>query len=156
MPDQRAGDMTNGEAMTEGRKVPERLYGLRDSEQYHDDPASVYESEIEPFVDEHDRRPWEIEEWTVRRPIDLVPRADWMLEWMAEHIADELCDEYGYVDASMKHPEVVAAAEALRESIAAHTTYFQCDQLVAKHTLSWDDQGEPLYDGEPMYRKAPA
>jgi hypothetical protein len=133
-----------------------RLYGVPGAEVLHLDPAAVYESAIDPWVDEHDRRPWEIEEWTVAEKIDRLMRTVDIVERVVEWTVDDTCpDEQACEDIERagRDPEVVAAFESARQVMASKLNYEYADKRVATHTVTWDDQGEPLLDGEPMYVK---
>lgn len=135
---------------------PDRLYGLPHAEEVFDDIATVWENEIEPYADDHDTRAWVIEEWTVRDPIDTVTKAEWILELIAEHIgdtADITEDAYDDLERAVKHEDVVAACESMRQAIAKHIRYHMADKRVATHTLTVVDS-EPLIDGKPLYRKS--
>lgn len=135
--------------------APERLYGVPGTEHMHDDPAGVYESDIEEWASIAE--PQTIEEWTVKPVIDTVTSADCILDDIAERMGDEM-DENGHDELHkvIRHPEVVEAAEALRQAIASKVHYWWVDRLVATHTVTWDEKDQPLLDGEPMYHKAPA
>jgi hypothetical protein len=139
--------------------VPERLYGLRGAETMHSTPAEVYESRIEPYCDEHDMRPWIIEEWTKESTVDVARR--WFLssEAVIEHIIDCFMDEYGAegdvgVEKAESDPEALKLADALITHLADMVRWRRADKKVAEHTVTWDADGEPLLDGEPMYRQA--
>lgn len=136
----------------------QRLYGLRGAEVMYFDPAGVYESEIEPWP--HTREfPITIEEWSVREPISHVPSAFDILTWIIDTVADDgEYSEVGYDqwETKAQEPDVVAAIEAARTVLASKITFRMADKLLVEHLLTWDDEGEPLYDGEPMYVKQEA
>lgn len=134
---------------------PDRLFGVPDTEYLQVDIGAAYESQIDPYVDEHDRRPRVIEEWTVfpprhhlRSPEDLV---DWLIEDASESAG--LDGYYDHAEALTRDPEVLAAADALIASIADRVTYRVAHERVAEHAVTWDADGEPLIDGEPLYVK---
>jgi hypothetical protein len=56
-----------------------------------------------------------------------------------------------------RDPVVLAAAEALRTALVERATpYWIADKRVGEHVVTWDAEGEPLVDGQPMYvRRAP-
>lgn len=134
-------------------RTGERLFGVPGVENLHDDLGAAYESQVEPYVDEHDRRPRVIEEWTVlpagstfRSAADIV---DWLCEDAADDAPDGFYDSIAHLD---RDPDVLAAAEALRAALIKHVgSYRIADKRVAEHTITWDDAGEPLVDGKPMY-----
>jgi hypothetical protein len=128
----------------------QRLYGVPGAEVMHFDPATVYESEIEPTGDEHPERA-EIEEWSVHPPRALLPSAEALMEWISEWTAD-----YGEVSADFdilpETAEVKQAAEFFLDHVASKITWRQADKHVASHWITWDEKGEPLMDGKPLYR----
>ena len=133
----------------------DRLFGVPDAENLHFDLASAYESEIEPWIEDGGRAPGVIEEWTVHPPEYHLPSAERIAEDIIENAADDTTE--GYYDATAhiwKEADVLAAAEALRQVIASHITYRMADKKVAEHQITWDDEGEPLVDGQPMYVKS--
>lgn len=138
---------------------PSRLFGVPHAETLYTSVADAYECQVEPWADDHDRRPRIIEEWTVCEPISHLPSAASIAEQVFENACDDAPD--GYFDAGAhvwREDDVQAAAEALRQAIAGHITYRVADTRVAEHQITWDEQGEPLVDGEPMYvpaRQAP-
>ena len=132
----------------------QRLYGLPGAESMHFDPETVYETSIEPYVDEHDRRPQVIEEWSVLPPISHVPLADSILEYIVEWVAEDgMITEGGYEqwDRLTKDPEIIAAAENLRTVLASKVQFRMADRHLRDHLVSWDEEGEPLLDNQPMY-----
>ena len=161
MTSERAADTPEGSdgrtLNVDGTRDETRLYGVPGAEHLHFDPAACYETDIECWVDEHDRRPRLIEEWSVKDCTDHLPAADdlllWMVEWTGDHgELDE--DGFGAFENASKKDDVVAAAEALRTLLASKVGYRMADQHLRTLTVTWDDQGEPLLDGEPMYVKA--
>lgn len=118
------------------------------------DPASVYESDIEPWLGDHllgENRT--IEEWSVREPASHLPDAASIVLWLVESAAEDEMDEHGgeafYEARNM--PDVLAAAEKLRETLAAHVRYRMADKHLCDHVITFDEDGDPLYDGEPLY-----
>jgi hypothetical protein len=134
-----------------------RLYGFEYDEYLQTDPVTVYENWWDD--NDHDDKPesLEIVEWsTVDLNTQITP-AHLILERLAENIGDE----FGYgeageaADKACQHPEVIEACERLRSTIAAHFTgWFAADKKLRVLTVTWDDNGQPLLDGEPMYVKA--
>lgn len=140
--------------------MTDRLFGVPGAENLHDDIAAAYEVQIEPWVDDHDRRPRVIEEFTVHPPEYHVPPASHIVEWLVERIAEDGEVDEGYYEHLQrtveKHPDVLAATEVLRATLAALVTYRMADKRVAQHAITWDDAGEPLVNGEPMYVRSTA
>jgi hypothetical protein len=135
----------------------ERLYGVPDAESLYDDLGSAYERQIEDYVDDHDRRPRVLVEWTVHPPKHHLPHASTIVEWLAERAAEDGGIDEGYsdhIDAIMRAPEVLVAADALLDAIAARITYRMAHEKVAEHVITWDAEGEPLVDGTPMYARS--
>lgn len=138
-----------------GASEARRLYGVPDAEHLFDDPAGAYELQVEPYADEHDRRPRVIEEWTVHPPHYHLPSTHRVIEWLHEWASDqgELTEDASdHLERSIEHADVHAAAEALLDAVAARMTYWMADRRVAEHTITWDDSGKPLLDGERLYR----
>ena len=139
----------------------DRLYCLPGAETCYDDIATVWELDIEPFVDEHDDRTTRlVEEWTVHPPryhLDITTPPATLLELILERVHDggELTMDGEPGDwFNAKNPGLLAAAEALLDAIASTVTRRQCADLVATHVVDWSDPENPTVDGEPMYRKA--
>lgn len=129
-----------------------RLYGLPHAERMYLGVASLYESEIDPDldVDSEDHAEFTVEEWSVADPLSLITQADWFLE----NLEERLCEEHTHDNDDCHHiftdPDVLAAAERLREIIASKVTWQQADVLVAEHKLTMVG-GDPYFDGEPVY-----
>lgn len=135
-------------------EVVTRLFGLPGSENLETDLGSAYEMQIEPYADEADRGPRTIEEWTVLPAGSTFRSADSIVEWLCEDASDDAPE--GWYD-SVAHldrdPVVLAAAEALRVALIERSApYWIADKRVALHLVTWDDDGEPLVDGERLYR----
>lgn len=128
-----------------------RLYGLPYAETLHDDIGAAYESHTDS-LDEDDRTPFVIEEWTVSPPAAHFPDASDLVLRLIEDAADECGDGY-YEDAEhlTRDPEVLAAAEALLGLLAGQIRYRMADKRVAEHEITWDDEDEPLLDGARLY-----
>ncbi len=132
--------------------APERFYGLPGAEQLRDDPAGVWESDIEPLLDEDNLGPWEIYEHTVQPALNFLPAADDIINYMDEHACDNGVggDECPFEGATVG-PKLLVAAEALRQAMSDACTWHWADKHVATHVLAIVD-GEPHLDGEPLYR----
>lgn len=134
-----------------------RLYAVPYSEHCHDDIAGVYETDIEPYVDEHDRRPRVVAEYTVHPPKYHLPSSEQVVEWLVEWATDrgELTEDAAdHLERNVDHDAVHAAAEALLDAVAARMRYRMANRRVAEHTITWDCDGAPLVDGDPLYRPA--
>lgn len=135
----------------------QRLYCTPGAEECYFDPAGSYESQIEPWLEPGDRERREIEEWSVLDPSEHVPPIDTLLDWLTEWIADNgMIDENGYDQwlEAARTPEVCQAADALLTAIASTIKYRMADKHLRSLWVTWDEAGEPLLDGEPMYVKA--
>lgn len=131
-----------------------RLWGTPGAERMELEAASAYESQIDGFDGSDDPKEWVLEEWSVAPRGSSVPVASSILEWMVESAADELV-EGGWEDLEdiARRPEVIAAAETLRQAMASRVRFWMADDLLATHSVTFDDAGEPLLDGEPMYER---
>lgn len=126
----------------------DRLFGLPHAEVLHFDAATVYESEIDGQMEQD--HPVEIEEWTVHPPRYHLPQVDRLLGWVEECAAED--GEIGeWFDVSFQSDTTMAAAAALLDTIASEITWRMADSKVASHWLTWDEAGEPLLDGKPLY-----
>lgn len=123
----------------------ERLFGLPGAEQLHREPAEVWESDIEPHLDEYDQDAWDIEEWTVSAARTHLPSAERVIDWILSTLD---VYEYGYdaFDNASRESEV----ESMLEAWASRVTYRMADTLVATHHLTLVDE-QPFLDGEPLY-----
>ena len=137
---------------TDAYRTSERIYGIPGSERLYSEVAEAYETQIDGQVDEDDNTPRVIEEWTVAPSISHVRSASSIVEDLIEDAAadapEDMYDSISHLDTD---PDVLAAAEALREAFASRITYSVADKMVAEHVITWDDKNEPLVDGEPMY-----
>jgi hypothetical protein len=136
---------------------PANLFGTPGAEILYDDPASVYEHDIEPWWDPDEDSPRQIEEHTSRFAVDGLPSVDDVASWLAETYAeaDMAPDDDGKTaDRIADHQGVKVAAHALFEAARAVITYRWAENLVATHTITVDADGQPLCDGEPLYTEA--
>lgn len=128
----------------------ERLYGSPGAERLWDDPATVYEEHEDVWIP---GATYSIEEWSVRPQRDFLPSADSVIERLVEGV--EEVDEDGadaWTNASLK-PEVVAAFEAALDLLCSKVSYVMAEKLLTVHDLTFDPEGKPLLDGEPLYVK---
>ncbi len=144
-----------GERPVTANDDTDRLWGLPGAGDWlRANPAEVWKHEIKPFI--HDEDAWAIEEWTVTPNIGFIDTAANILEFVAEMASDDTgCEDcWDAWEAATKHPDVIAATEQLRSVLAAHVAYKVAGQLIATHQITLDADGNPLLDGDPMYRKA--
>jgi hypothetical protein len=143
--------------MSDTEKELPKFYGLPGAERMEDDPAYVYESEIDPMVDDGDEEgmSWEIEEWSAESISSELPRPGWLLETIHERICDDLCWDECPLDWFDNHPDAVAAEKDFLAALAAlidKRGIRQAKKRLRTLIVTWDENGEPLLDGEPMYR----
>lgn len=145
--------------------MTEYLYGFDGDEYLHDDPATVYEN----WADDHDYDPanmlmvdWgrpeslTITEWTSNSGDEFLPSADRVVEWMAETYADE-CSYDEAADQIMKaanEPDVIELLEKVRQAMLSKVRFRFADSIRRQLIVTWDADGQPLLDGEPMYHPA--
>lgn len=137
--------------------APTRLYGTVGAETMHVTPESVYESEIEPWHEDPltPGKRVEIEEWDVHPPRHHMPCAAALLDWISEWTAENgEVDEYFDLDDVVKRDEVRQGAEFLLDCIANKVRYRMARTHLRSLWVTWNDAGEPLLNGEPMYVKA--
>lgn len=136
-----------------------RLYGVPGAEQLHTELAACYESDIDPWHDEPANAPRVIEEWTTAPVSAHMPSGDWLITNFLDWVADEgMLDEGGFehFTAACESADVREAAEHLRTLIGSKVTYRMAEKLVAEHRVTWNEQGDPLVDGKPLYVKRDA
>lgn len=136
----------------------ERLYGVPGAERMDFDLASAYESQIEPWHDEHDNRPLTIEEWSVCDTVSHVPPVDLILDNACEWAGDNgLLDEDGFYafENAARRDDVRAAFQAALDLWASKVKFRMADKCLRTYTVTWDEHGNPLVDGEPLYVAAP-
>lgn len=130
---------------------PERLYGLPGAEYMDTDPASVYESYIEPYDKPEPGARIEIEEWSVHPSRYHLPSAPAVIEWLEEWV-HENGEIVGDFEVSFDTPSLRWAAETLLNGAAREITWRMANEKLASHWVTWDEDGDPLLDGEPMYQ----
>lgn len=137
---------------------PDRLYGLPDDEYLELTPEDVYERDIEPHLPAEPIRPGKavetILEYTVTDNRKLLPSVDGVVTDIIEVAADGPVTEEWYeaaVDAT-KDEKVVSAFNKALDLLASKIRYWMADTVVAEHELTFDENGQPLLDGEPLYR----
>jgi len=139
--------------------MTEFLYGLDGDEYMCDSPAEVYEGREDDHCFEDvpiaEWKPMKIEEWTSLPLGHFVPSALKMIEDLVEGLGEDVSegayDSIGDID---EDPGVRAAFEAARAAfISKLGGWRQAQKLVRTPTVTWDENGDPLLDGEPMYVK---
>lgn len=146
----------------------DKLYGFDGDEYLHNDPQTVYENWVAdndfPACLEYDAefdlpglKALEIEEWSaIPASAALVDARD-----IAERVAEWFADDCGFEDAAEEatsaagDPEVIAAFDVARDLMASKMRFWVADRKLRVLTVTWDENNEPLLDGEPMYRSAP-
>ena len=135
-----------------------RLYGIPGAEYMSTTPEAVYEEIIDDMFDIaaeselHLQPPVEIEEWDVHEPEYHMPAADAILEWIEEWTYDngELMGDF---ELPISDPEVKKAAETLLTTIASKTWFRMARNKLGSLWVTWNEEGNPLLDGKPMYVK---
>lgn len=117
----------------------ERLYGKPHAERLFDDLDYAVDAAIDDTYDTPEVREVVIEEWTVHPPQYHLPDAERIVEWVVEWAADggEVAEGWGE-DIVPSHPDLLAAAEALRDAIAEKCGFRMADRLVARHTVTFE------------------
>jgi len=132
----------------------ERLYGAPGAESLYFELSTAYEHAESDFADDEPKPDVVIEEWTIG-PVRPPAAADTVIEWLVERACDDdMCDE-GLCESweiAGSQSEVVAAFQAALDLFASKTTYRMADTLVATHAITHDADGNPMLDGEPLYR----
>lgn len=136
--------------------APKFLYSLPGGERAYDSPEDCYEGEIDWDEDAQDRE-WAIEQWTVAPAGRDLPSVDYAIEWVIEHATMETTED-GAEDweQAAKRDDVKAAFGLALGLLAKHVNYRLCDRRVGTLTVTWDENREPLLDGNPMYGKTGA
>ena len=127
------------------------LYGVPGAEIMYTDPCTCYECDIEPDLIE--ATSYTIEEWTARPISWSIPSAERTIELVMEQVEDEYSGEDDLLSAAAIEaciPSFSAALQVLKSKIRE---WMQADRLVRLMTITFDEAGEPLLDGEPLYRK---
>lgn len=129
------------------------LYMLPGSERAFDDPAAVYEAEIE-WDEDATGRSWPIEKFVAEPASASLPSLDYMIEWVCELAAEEGPDDSAWHwDKAGARDDVRAAFRSALDLLASHVHYRMCGKLVGNHQLTFTESGEPLLDGSPcMFR----
>jgi hypothetical protein len=148
-----------------------RLYGQSGDECLYWEINDWYESQIEPYLTKDDNGVWEfwdrprpegilVEVHDVYPPSEHLPDGESILEYIHEWSCDNgmvdegWCEQMGNV---IKSADTKAAMEVLLYTIGRQMNYGMAKDVVDRVKLTWDEDGKPLVDGEPMYfRRADA
>ena len=142
--------------------MTDKLFGRDGDEWLQNDLATVYEtweSDNDP-ADPEQRKPFVIIEWSAKPIGEFVQSVGRILE----RLYDYLCDDDIVLDPMdervakvFSNPDVEASfavARAVLVNKLNATGWRNADREVKRHHITWDEAGEPLVDGEPLYRKA--
>jgi len=139
--------------------APELLYGFPDAEELDADPTDV----LERWVDQHDddppgTLPPNIEEWDVHPPEYHMPAAETILEWITEVSAENEVDEgwWEQCQNACGHPDVIAAANALRTALGARITCRMARTRLRELAVTRDEHDGWLIAGQPAWSDAVA
>lgn len=129
------------------------LFGVHAAEHMHFDIASVVDGVMDDFCDLYPARPFTVEEWTTTTPEVWLPSAESVLEWMVERAADELIDEdcFDAYDRASKSEDVRAAMQSVIVLLTSKVGYRMAEKCIATHQVTFDEAGNPLVDGAPLY-----
>lgn len=140
------------------------LFGEPGAENLYDDPHTVWGNNEEYWPERWDEDPtivFEIEEWTAK-PLRAFIQAATIIDRVAEYDIEEYLDEDGrtldQLEEAAKDPAVIAAFDAALDLLFAKTTYRWAYEMVLVHKVAFnpDDPSNPLYDGDRMFKRAPA
>lgn len=134
----------------------ERLFGFDDDEHLESDLAAVVDRWADNHLGDPDDEfdadaPTEILEWSVQSTIGIITPAYTIIEHITEWSCDGIALEDDPFESAYSDLKVVAAAEALRQAIAATCSWTWADQIVARHQITVVD-GELHVDGEQFYK----
>lgn len=136
------------------------LYGLPGAEYMWDDPAAVYELwadvDHDASVDMSDGPSLIIEEWSSNGVGHFLKTASEIMGWLLEWLYDsEITDNVADMIADVTIPQhVFDAFDAARQALAECLPGRMADVHLRDLTVTWDESGGPLLDGEPMYKPA--
>lgn len=140
--------------------MTEFLYGLDGDEDLRTSPQEVYEDrECDYCFEDVPVDQWElmeIEEWTAKPLGAFLPSGRRVVEMLCEalyedEVSESAEDSIGRAESSA---EAHAAFDVALAVLASKLTgWWQAEKLVRTLTVTWDENGEPLLDGEPMYVK---
>jgi len=137
------------------------IYYTADGERGYEDIASLYESFRDDWDDDpSDRRDIHVEEWTTR-PVREHVNADHWIDGNVEHLLEYDLEEAGDDDGTLaakledraKDPAVRAAFTAALDLLFTGVSWWVADKVIARHQITHDADGKPLFDGKPLYVK---
>lgn len=136
------------------------LYGLPGAEHMYDSPEEVYELCIKDDFEARlpHERPFSesIEEYSATTLRPLLVSADEILARITEEAAeaDEMTEAgYDRLYDAVNLPEVVAAFDRALDVLVAHIPYRMADKHLRDLIITWDTEGNPFLDGEPIPQK---
>lgn len=138
------------------------VYYTEALEEGRTDPASLYEV-LECDWDEGERHDIDITEWStkpVRSHVHDEHVLDHLVERLIEFDLEEAGDEYGTLaeklEGRAKDVDVQTGFRLFLDQLFDGVSWWVADEVVAKHKITHDDNGEPLFDGKPLYVKRAA
>jgi len=138
------------------------LFGLPGAEYMSDDIDEEYEkwaddSGYEPSMRaEYENWPDQlvIDEWTAEPLRHRLPSAERVVEWITEQTCDDIGMEEAYesmCDAST--PDIYEAFQAALDLFGKSMVGWRmASKRIASHVITWDAEGEPMLNGERLYR----
>jgi hypothetical protein len=141
------------------------VYYTADGERGYEDIASLYESFRDDWDDDNpaDRRDLHVEEWSthpVRKHVSSDNMLDHVVEHLLEYDLEEVGDEDGTLAAKIedraRDPLVRMRFTAFVDLLFKGVSWWVAGKVVATHRITHDDNGEPLFDGKPLYVKRDA
>lgn len=136
-----------------------------DDEYLFDDPGEVYDNWLNTFEDDPPAiRALEIIEYDSLPLSHFLCRADLLIDRALEILADDEITEGAWEQVDRKwqaiarDPDVLDAFNNAREvlgmALDREVSYRMGGKKIATHWITFTEDGQPLYDGEPLYRKA--
>jgi hypothetical protein len=118
--------------------MTDRLYGKPQAESLYTSLDLAIDAAIDDLYDTPGVREVIIEEWTVHPPQHHLPDAEQIVDWVIEWAADsgEVAEGWGE-DLWADDPDLLVAAEALRDAIADKVGFRMADRMIARHTATF-------------------
>lgn len=123
------------------------LYGRREAERLYFSAVECYEADS----DYDTRSPFVMEEWSSCPVAYHLPRACDLIDRIVEDVDewdDDGLDEWGTAGNA---PDVQAAFQAALDLLGSKITCRMVDEKLRDLVVTFDDEGRPFLDGEPMY-----
>ena len=140
------------------------LFGLQNAEYLGDSIVSEYERWVdktgyEPTLRKENDLSWPdhvaIEEWTATPLRHNMPDAERLVEWITEFTCDDAQEEAYETMCDASTPTVYAAFQKLLDEFGQTLTgWRQANKRIASHLITFDEEGEPMLEGERLYRPA--